>query len=64
MTDTEILDWIETHASKLGLKPDVSLWPAVDTIELDKPHTEFTDIRQRVLKLAKREAPNPKPSDA
>ncbi len=54
MTDTEILDWIEAHASQLGLKPD---WTGHDleTLELKFEHT---DIRQRVLKLAKREASN------
>lgn len=54
MTDTEILDWIERNASKLGMKPD---WTGLDTETLEL-RFEFTDIRQRVLKAAQREAPN------
>ena len=53
MTDTEILDWIVKHASKLGIKPDFAGWttnePYIDTT---KPDVEHTDIRKRVEALA------------
>lgn len=55
MTDTEILDWIEKHASKLGMRPDYSGWlQSVDGYtDMTKPDLEYTDIRKKVEELAK-----------
>lgn len=41
--DTAILDWLERHASRLGLTPQ---W---ETITADGVTFEFTDFRHRVL---------------
>jgi hypothetical protein len=48
VTDTEILDWIQSHPSKLGLKPEWA-WAGI------YKKGEFTDIRKRVIELAELE---------
>lgn len=48
MTDTEILDWINAHASQLGMRPD---WTGTDP-ETGKLMFELTDIRKKVRELA------------
>lgn len=61
MTDTEILDWIDRNATKLGLKADIVCGPVFKIDDPnpiywnpDKPDMEFTDIRKRVRELAKK----------
>lgn len=46
-SDTEILNWIEDNASKVGIKPD---WIGTDA-ETGVLYFEKTDIRKRVIKL-------------
>jgi hypothetical protein len=55
MTDTEILDWIQSNASKLGIKPQWTGYPS------DKPNEpfEYTDIREMVIKAAAKEQLSP-----
>ncbi len=59
MTDTEILDWMERNATKLGMKCDVACGPVFDPkddkpifFDPNNPEIEFTDIRKRVRELA------------
>lgn len=54
MNDTEILNWIEENATKLGMKADFAGWNSEEKwITLDEPDLQFTDIRKKVMELAK-----------